>query len=717
MNIYSFASIFASLVCISLSVFVYTRSRKDFIKILFSIGTLYIGLWTSFPFITSIAVNDLQALYFTRLIYIFAVFVPSLFLHFMLIFVNAQLNIIRRRIVILAYIVSFIFLLNIFNPQFIHGVRRFSPHFAIIPGPIYIYFFFAFTLMGVYSFSHFFRAYLTSVGYRKNQLRYIFIAIFFAFSGGIMHFLSAYFNWEPFPHDFLVMFYPVLMTYAIVKHRIMELKVVLTRTGIFVVVYTFVLGIPLLLVSFGRHYLISLFSDNWWFIPFIILTVLATFGPFLFIYFQKKAERILLREQYLYQTTLKNAANELARIHNLKKLLNLIVHMVNRTVRITHSALYFYDDVVGKFLLKARRGEYRYVEAIDPNDILIRWMKKNRETILLEDIVRLYQDNHTNDLLLLIEKLNLLDAELVVPGFLKDKLLGFLLLGKKRSGGIYTSEDINTFSLLAHQTVLALENARLYEEMENEIEKRTKELVQVQKQLIQAEKLATVGTLAGGVAHEINNPLAAILTNVQMLLYSLDDFDEEFWRESLQIIEEATKRCRDIVQKLMFYARKPKDKDDFSLVEMKDIVNRVVSLLAYQFKQDNVRIIFQCSSEESYTVKGNQNELEQVLTNIVLNARDAIKKIKKEGEIVISLQKDTRNIVLTIEDNGCGIAPDIVSKIFDPFFTTKDVGKGLGMGLSICQAIIEKHHGDIKVASELNKGTRFSIVLPVVEGS
>jgi len=236
-------------------------------------------------------------------------------------------------------------------------------------------------------------------------------------------------------------------------------------------------------------------------------------------------------------------------------------------------------------------------------------------------------------------------------------------------------------------------------------------LVEVQKQLIQAEKLATVGTLSGGVAHEINNPLTAILTNVQMLLTFADDEDAEVDKESLQMIEEATQRCRTIVQKLMTYAKKPLESAEVSVTNLADVLNKTISFIQYQLEQDDVQVVVD-AKEGSYPVLGNANELEQVLTNLVLNARDATLATKKSGTIYITLTKSDQQVSIKIKDEGIGMSDDTMAKIFDPFFTTKDVGKGLGLGLSICQSIMEKCEGKILVESDPGKGSVFTIQLP-----
>ena len=207
------------------------------------------------------------------------------------------------------------------------------------------------------------------------------------------------------------------------------------------------------------------------------------------------------------------------------------------------------------------------------------------------------------------------------------------------------------------------------------------------------------------------------------MLLSSDELD----KESLELIEEATKRCRTIVQKLMVYAKKPMESGDISRVDLAKALKNVTTFLAYQLEQDNIKITANTNKPEgdgaasnsrshghSYWVMGNNNELEQVITNILINARDAIKQVKKSGEVSVSIAENGKWIIMEIKDDGAGIPAEVASKIFDPFFTTKDVGKGLGLGLSICQSIIEKHKGVIKVSSEVNRGSVFTVQLPKI---
>ncbi len=243
-------------------------------------------------------------------------------------------------------------------------------------------------------------------------------------------------------------------------------------------------------------------------------------------------------------------------------------------------------------------------------------------------------------------------------------------------------------------------------EDKKKIEEAYRELKKTQNQLIQSEKMATIGTLAGGIAHEINNPLGSILINTQMLL---NDIKDEEKRESLKLIEESARRCRDIVQNLLSYSRRH-ELEEFMPVNLNEVIDNSYNLIRHQLRMDNINVEIKYGNISN--VDGNANELQQVFTNLILNARDAIKKSGKRGTITIRTFQEDKFIVSEVTDNGSGIPEEYIKRIFDPFFTTKDIGEGTGLGLSIVYKIIEKHNGKIYVSSKLGEGTTFTIKLP-----
>jgi len=270
---------------------------------------------------------------------------------------------------------------------------------------------------------------------------------------------------------------------------------------------------------------------------------------------------------------------------------------------------------------------------------------------------------------------------------------------------------------MAKRIAVAEEKARytaILEEKNQQLETAYQELKSTQSQLIQSEKMATVGTLAGGMAHEINTPLGTILTNTEMLLMEAKNKEQ---KANLKLIEEATKRCRDIVQVLLKYSRQAPV--EFQPVELNKVIEDACSLLEYQLANDGIGITINKKYGIAPKIEGNANELGQVITNIILNSKDAIiktynEKRDKENIQIKTYQKE-KSLFIEIHDDGCGIPKKDIDRIFDPFFTTKDIGKGTGLGLSVSQRIIERHNGEIKVESEPGQGTTVRINLPIKE--
>jgi len=230
------------------------------------------------------------------------------------------------------------------------------------------------------------------------------------------------------------------------------------------------------------------------------------------------------------------------------------------------------------------------------------------------------------------------------------------------------------------------------------------------RQLSNAEKLAAIGRLAGGVAHEINNPLGGILAFAQILLRESCPPEEQ--REYLREIEKSAFRCKAIVEALLRFSRQsPRMKR--APLALNDVVRESLTLVSYKYAVRDVEI--RCQLGDSLPpVLGNANQLEQVLVNLLSNAFDAITSLPSKSAGAIELRTSATDgwVELQVADSGTGISDGHLAKIFDPFFTTKDVGEGTGLGLSVTWGIVEEHRGWIEVASEPGRGATFTVHLP-----
>lgn len=223
----------------------------------------------------------------------------------------------------------------------------------------------------------------------------------------------------------------------------------------------------------------------------------------------------------------------------------------------------------------------------------------------------------------------------------------------------------------------------------------------LERQLFQSEKLASIGQMAAGVAHEINNPLTSISLNAQILVNKEDDSKK---KEKLEIIESQVDTAANIIRNLLDFSRQVEP--EITEVDVNDILKKSLVLASFQIKNVNIVQEF----EEIPFTMADRNQLQQVFMNIILNGAQAM---PGGGILTIKTTSDGENVKVTISDTGLGIKKEHLSKIFDPFFTTKKVGQGTGLGLSICHGIIEAHGGTIEVDSFIERGTTFTISLPV----
>ncbi len=246
--------------------------------------------------------------------------------------------------------------------------------------------------------------------------------------------------------------------------------------------------------------------------------------------------------------------------------------------------------------------------------------------------------------------------------------------------------------------------------LEEKVKQRSAELGVMQARVAQSERLASLGILAAGVAHEINNPLGAIMA---LTALTLEDVEDDASRENLQVVIRQTERCRDIVKGLLQFSRHSKVNPE--LADLNKILRDTLSLVAKQAQFLNVNVEINCDPQLP-PVMADKSELEQVFVNIFINAVHAM---KERGTITITTRQNAPDgsVEILISDTGCGVPPDKIGQLFHPFFTTKESGHGTGLGLSIAYGIITSHHGSISVESEVGKGTSFKIRLPIASAA
>jgi signal transduction histidine kinase len=283
----------------------------------------------------------------------------------------------------------------------------------------------------------------------------------------------------------------------------------------------------------------------------------------------------------------------------------------------------------------------------------------------------------------------------VTPIFIRERLLGYILLGKKRTEKDYTVEELELLEAFSNQAALAISRALIYRDMSLK-----------DKQIMQAEKMAAIGELAAGIAHEIRNPLGIISGSAE----TIRKHENQKIREEMTgyILEEST-RINRLISSFLDFA-KPKE-PKLVKCDLREVLQKTLLLLSPQAKTQGVEIRKEIP-QEPLQASVDPDQMRQAFTNLSVNALEAM---PKGGILKITVLENPRDKVsIRFSDTGSGIPKEAQSKIFDPFFTTKEGGTGLG--LSIAHRIVTQHGGDLDVEGGERKGSIFTITLPLIKG-
>jgi signal transduction histidine kinase len=319
---------------------------------------------------------------------------------------------------------------------------------------------------------------------------------------------------------------------------------------------------------------------------------------------------------------------------------------------------------------------------------IIDWVLAEKKTIIIPDLENSISQGEERNFV-------------IVPIVLLNQSIGFYLIHTDRQHKKITEHDLQLLSILTNQAGVAIENHNINQKLL----KANEELKISHAKMIQAAKLASVGELSGGLAHEINNPLQILLGHVQLL-----EVDKDLPRR-IEIIKEQIERISTITKRLVNFSRVVPEEFKSEPVNIIQSIEEILSLVDFQLKDMGIEVIKDIKFGLPAAI-GNKIYLQQVFLSLLLNAKDAM---PDGGKIVISVDIKDPYVVIKFSDNGVGIPAQNLAKIFSPFFTTKESKKGMGLGLSNCRWIILKHRGDIQVESEIGKGTVFTISIPYIK--
>ena len=621
---------------------------------------------------------------------------PAAFLCFSLIFPEERRNVSSTKLLFLGLPSIFFFGLS-FTNQIVSSLSsgsqmfnygRFYPLFSVYL-PSYILLGFIFLIS----------SYREAIGIVRLQIKYCFVGMSLTAGVGVganlflpMAGISRH-NW--LGPSFTVI-YVGFAAYSIVRHRLMDINIVLKKGTTYALlilllfVPSFLLALLFQKLVYGDiHYLLL------GFLSFLLLLVTIVFDR-IKPRTERAVEQFLFKNRYDYRDILARFSKAMVTILDLQSLAKSVFGTITQTMGVEKASLFLLDEEKGTYsLFESKNINLTTANPQLPkDDPFPHYLQKIGEIIIREELAK---GDKNPELKYIVNMMSLIGAEVSLPLISKGQLIGMLNLGYKFNRDIYSQEDIELLSTLANQTAIAIENARLYEDL-----KKSKSYIR------RADRLASLGTLTAGLAHEIRNPLVAIKTLTQLLPERLED--DEFRDQFLKIAAGEVDRISSLVEELLDFARPSDPKLEFE--DINTILDGMILLVSTETKKKQVNILRNYASDLP-PVQIDREQIKQVLLNILLNA---VQATSASGKITVKTRSFIKPggepyIQIECTDTGCGIPPEHIEEIFNPFFTTKSTGSGLG--LSISHQIIQDHRGYIDVESRVEKGSSFFINLPV----
>jgi signal transduction histidine kinase len=649
-------------------------------------------------------------MFWFKILFVGIIIINVTFLHSAFVLIGKYKQ--KKKELIVYYIINAVFIiLNLESLLYAELEPRFGFGFWPIPTVLF-HVYLAFWLWeGLYGIILLAMGLRNTKGKIKEQIKYLIAAMCIGFIGGASNWLVWYsLPFPPYP-NILISAGMTFMGYAIIRYRLMDIKTALTRTGIFLLTYSLVLGIPFIIG----------FYSNFGFLSFLALFILATLGPILYRYLQRKAEDIILAQQREYQRILHESAVVIFREHNLNRLLNLIIYGMRTIIKADHASIFLDEKEENSYKLKAASSYrvFRDGTSLPYDSQIIQLLNKRKRPLMHDDLSHLFPEDIRQPI------------QLIIPSFIETRMLGFMVLGEKTDKSVYTKGDLQTFDILSHQTALAIENCLFMEQR-----KKT------QERLFQAEKLAFIGGMAEGLAHQVRNRLNHFSLATRQMQSEVNEFTEKhaglvennpdlkMTVESINEIGESiidnVKRTDGVIQGVLNYTLSEDKNNYFSELSFRDIVDGAIDLAKIKHGIEEMPVTLEINSDG--TVYGIMSQMMESLYTMIDNSYDAIEekrnKLKNSEErksfipiILIRLTQNPDSALVEITDNGIGISNEDRQKIFAPYFTTKSSFKaktGSGIGLYVVHRIVEENHkGKIWFTSKPMEGTSFYFTLPV----
>jgi signal transduction histidine kinase len=540
-----------------------------------------------------------------------------------------------------------------------------------------------------------------AVGYKHTQLVYSTVAWLIVFLTAHLTILPLEYNVNIQPFGFLILpFNLAMLAYVTSKTRLADYNAVIARMLLYSVTIAVTAGITLIFLGSLAMFAPGFMNQGQLILAFMLSMAISaglTVGlPKLLPRAERMMQERMFGRRYGYQDALSGLVRELSILPTIDQVLSTVATTLHSQMQISRALILLQDPLSGDYKLQAESGLGSEDEVetlvLHEDAVVIKWLQEKRDELVRDEVVRRVPQRERE---LLEAEMDLLKVALCVPMILDGRLVGLIGLGEKLSRDMFFVSDLRLLETLATEVALAVKYRRIEDEA------------------FRKNRLAELGTIAAGVAHEIRNPLASIKTFAQLMPERVSDpeFRNEFGKLVLKDVDRITK----VIESMLAFARPAQV--NIKEQPANELVEEAILLVQPRLKAKRIELTR--AFHGNPIVKVDKHQILQVLVNLLSNAADALQDRGRVRVATGLTQLDiatggngNRNFgVIEVSDNGPGIPAAVRSRLFDPFFTTKK--EGTGLGLSISQKIVRDHGGTITVSSVEGKGTTFQINLPV----
>ena len=732
MDIRSIILIIVFLANLFLGLLLFIRGKRNKVSTSYAIVTWAIALWT-ISMILYRGASVENSVFWCRILYFSAAVIPYLFLRFSFLFPSAKLTLSKFKsflIVIPSIIIVFFTLypgLVIKDVIIYYGQEK-----EIIFGPFYIFYSAYISVYFAWPLFNLFRKYRVAIGILRSQLRYMLFGtaasvLFGMFFNLVMPWIGDFrFNWMGQVTTLIMVF---SVSYAILKYRLMDIRMVIKRSTIFsgiVIIITAVYVMAAFLLGwifFGGVY--TLRSQI---ITGLIVAILTAIGfrPLL-EWLKNTTDAFLFKGDYRPQELMSDVSDVLSKTLDLDRVINTLEEQITKALRLENMEVVVFEK-------EDLRKDSHNISLITENSFamtseakkalnkLVGYFKNQKEVLVLEELKRKHSEGILTDKnFLYIRELEKLKSALVIPLVLKEKLLGLFLLQAKKSGDMFTNEDIKTLETIASQASIAIENARLYEEMKDfsktlqkEVQFQTKELRDANIRLQQLDKAKS--EFISLASHQLRTPLSIIKGYISMMIEGSWGKVNKEQGDQLEKVYLSNERLIKLVDDLLAVSRIESGRleFDYKMTSLEEMVISVVEEFKKVAADKGLYLKYIESKKKIPLLKIDALKIRQVVQNLVDNALHYTTK----GGASIYLKKDKDKVIFSIKDTGIGVSDKEKVTLFEKFSRGQSGAKihteGTGLGLYLAAKLVTAHKGRTWVESEgKDKGSTFYFELPI----